>query len=326
MSLVLFLVSCGGSKKVIGSRKEPVKKETRVTRRTPRASKQVRKEVDVISSPKKNKPLANIPYKDKVNNYIYEYANIAKSEMKEYGIPASITLAQGILESGAGYGELSSKANNHFGIKCHDWTGDRVYHDDDRLQECFRKYKDPGQSFKDHSLFLKNRKRYAKLFTYKQSDYKSWAYGLKAAGYATDPKYPTKLISIIERYQLDAYDKEVLSSSRSSRRITSKPKPLVRKEVVVQKKPVRDEIKKEIPTTVVPKPKPLVKQSIPQDGKYQVQQGDTLYSISRRYSLKVDQLKEYNKLKDNTISIGQVLLLTPQVQEVQEDQEEEDEF
>ena len=119
----------------------------------------------------------------------------------QYGIPASITLAQGILESGAGRSALSKKSNNHFGIKCHKgWTGQRVFHDDDELQECFRKYKDPKYSFRDHSLFLTQRSRYEGLFAYKKNDYKSWAKGLRKAGYATDPKYPQKLINIIETY------------------------------------------------------------------------------------------------------------------------------
>ena len=126
--------------------------------------------------------------------------------MKLYGIPASITLAQGILESGSGRGRLARDANNHFGIKCHDWTGPRVYHDDDKAQECFRKYNDPNQSYRDHSLFLAKRKRYANLFKHKPTDYKAWARGLKKAGYATDQKYPQKLISLIERYELYQYD------------------------------------------------------------------------------------------------------------------------
>jgi flagellum-specific peptidoglycan hydrolase FlgJ len=145
-------------------------------------------------------------YGDKIEAYIHEYAPIAQEEMKLYKIPASITLAQGILESGAGEGELTRKANNHFGIKCHGWSGQKVYHDDDESQECFRKYKDPKYSYRDHSVFLAERKRYAKLFDLDMNDYKGWAHGLRAAGYATDRRYPEKLISIIERYQLYLYD------------------------------------------------------------------------------------------------------------------------
>ena len=126
--------------------------------------------------------------------------------MRLFGIPASITLAQGILESGSGRGRLARQANNHFGIKCHDWTGPRIFHDDDTEQECFRKYDNPNQSYRDHSLFLANRRRYENLFKHNSSDYKSWARGLKKAGYATDPKYAHKLIALIERYELYRYD------------------------------------------------------------------------------------------------------------------------
>jgi flagellum-specific peptidoglycan hydrolase FlgJ len=133
-------------------------------------------------------------------------------EMRTSKIPASITLAQGILESGSGKGRLSVEANNHFGIKCHGWTGEKIYHDDDRSQECFRKYDYPHSSFKDHSEFLTGRGRYAQLFKLKPDDYKGWANGLRAAGYATDRKYPEKLISLIERYNLDKYDIIILSN------------------------------------------------------------------------------------------------------------------
>lgn len=146
------------------------------------------------------------PTYNSTEDYIAFFKAIAIHEMKLYGIPASITLAQGILESGSGKGRLARQANNHFGIKCHDWTGPRIYHDDDRAQECFRKYNDPSQSYRDHSLFLAKRKRYADLFKHKITDYKAWARGLKKAGYATDPQYPKKLISLIERYKLYRYD------------------------------------------------------------------------------------------------------------------------
>ena len=144
---------------------------------------------------------------DRVADYISLYAPIAVREMELYHIPASITLAQGILESGAGQGSLSRRANNHFGIKCHGWKGAKVYHDDDREQECFRKYVNARYSFRDHSLFLTERKRYAALFELRPDDYEGWAKGLKAAGYATDNRYPQKLISLIERYQLYRFDR-----------------------------------------------------------------------------------------------------------------------
>lgn len=140
-------------------------------------------------------------------DYIQKYAHIAVSEQAKFGIPASITLAQGLLESGAGKSELAMKSNNHFGIKCHTgWTGERTYHDDDAAQECFRKYKNVSESYDDHSLFLTSRPRYADLFSLKATDYKGWAHGLKKAGYATDPNYAHKLIKIIEDYGLHQLD------------------------------------------------------------------------------------------------------------------------
>ena len=139
--------------------------------------------------------------------YIERYAEIAVAEMYRSGVPASITLAQGLLESGYGRSELAVKSNYHFGIKCHTgWQGGKVYHDDDAKGECFRKYDTPEESYRDHSDFLRYRDRYKFLFDYKTTDYKSWAYGLKKAGYATDPSYPRKLINLIEEYQLHEFD------------------------------------------------------------------------------------------------------------------------
>lgn len=138
--------------------------------------------------------------------YIAQWQEVAVAKMKEHGIPASITLAQGLLESGNGNSELARDANNHFGIKCTpDWRGGKVYHDDDRKNDCFRKYRDAADSYEDHSKFLL-RPRYADLFTLRPTDYKGWAHGLKKAGYATDPRYPQKLIDLIERYELNKLD------------------------------------------------------------------------------------------------------------------------
>lgn len=140
-------------------------------------------------------------------SYIDKYKDMAISQMNKYHIPASITLAQGLLESDAGRSTLAVEGNNHFGIKCHsDWTGKTLYHDDDRASECFRKYQNPSASFEDHSIFLASGKRYEFLFAFDQTDYKSWAYGLKKAGYATSPTYATNLIRIIETYELYQYD------------------------------------------------------------------------------------------------------------------------
>lgn len=139
--------------------------------------------------------------------YIKKYCQIAVDEMTRTGVPASITLAQGILESGSGTSQLAIKGNNHFGIKCHsDWTGGRMYADDDAKNECFRMYRNASESFRDHSDFLRNNQRYASLFQLNPKDYKGWAAGLKKAGYATSPTYATRLIEIIENYKLAQYD------------------------------------------------------------------------------------------------------------------------
>ena len=266
-SLVLIsvlLVGCRGSKRA-AKRKVSVSPsrstEARNTNRTAPAE----------TSRETEKAYVYAPF-DKVEDYIEHFAPIAKEEMRLYKIPASITMAQAVLESGAGNGNLTRKANNHFGIKCHNWTGDVVYHDDDAKGECFRKYRDPKYSFRDHSLFLTGRSRYADLFDLDPDDYKGWARGLRKAGYATDRKYPEKLIAIIERYAMYNYDAEVLGTK----------------------------IKEY-------KPEPSNAVSI-----HTVKKGETLYSISRMYNLTVDELKKNNGLKNNTISIGQQLNVTPQ--------------
>ena len=161
------------------------------------------------------------PRNKQYESYIKKYRELAVEEMKKYHIPASITLAQGLLESGAGQSDLARRSNNHFGIKCHDWTGKKIYHDDDRRQECFRAYKSPDESFSDHSDFLRYRDRYKSLFDNDITDYKAWAHGLKKAGYATDPAYPSKLIKLIEDYRLYEYDKmkpEAFAQNNSSRK------------------------------------------------------------------------------------------------------------
>ena len=258
----LLLLSCKSKKKLATSSNKKLSKVEK-TQKKPKieSSKVIINETKITPTPK------NASYTEVVNIYIDNYSKIAKEEMVQYGIPASITLAQGILESGAGRSALSKKSNNHFGIKCHKgWTGQRVFHDDDELQECFRKYKDPKYSFRDHSLFLTQRTRYEGLFAYKKNDYKSWAKGLRKAGYATDPKYPQKLINIIESYQLYNYDVEVLGKKNKRK----KEKSLKVK-------------------------------------TYSVQKGDTLYSISLKFDITVDALKRYNGLISNAISIGQEL-------------------
>ena len=138
--------------------------------------------------------------------YILQYKGVAIVEMKRMGIPAAVTLAQGILESENGNSDLVKRSNNHFGIKCKSsWTGETVFHDDDATGECFRLYKTAEESFRDHSNFLRNNTRYGFLFNYDAKDYRSWAYGLKRAGYATNPQYPEILIKYIEQYNLQQY-------------------------------------------------------------------------------------------------------------------------
>jgi len=201
--------------------------------------------------------------------------------MHKYKIPASITLAQGVLESGNGRSKLASKSNNHFGIKCHTgWKGGRVYHDDDEKGECFRKYKYVESSFKDHSKFLSGRRRYASLFKLRKSDYKGWAKGLKKAGYATDKKYPKKLIKIIEDYKLYEFDK-------------FREKDL---------KKIKKETKRSQAKTIT-KSKKSKQQS------YKVKKGDTLYSIARKFKTTVENIKDANNLSTNNLSIGQQLTI-----------------
>ena len=162
--------------------------------------------------------------------YIEQWYRVAVSEMYRSGVPASITLAQGLLESGYGRSELAVRANNHFGIKCHDWRGQKVYFDDDRKGECFRKYPHAEASFRDHSDFLRYRDRYKFLFDLDPSDYKGWAYGLKKAGYATDPSYPRKLIGLIETYSLDRFDGYTLSDLETGYGPAGKAERMARRE------------------------------------------------------------------------------------------------
>ena len=143
---------------------------------------------------------------DVIRNYIETYRDIAITEMQRTGVPAAIKLAQGIHETTAGTSDLVRRSNNHFGIKCKsNWTGESVSHTDDAPHECFRKYDEPSQSYKDHSDFLKGSSRYASLFNLDPLDYEGWAYGLKKAGYATNPRYPQIIIKLVETYQLQDY-------------------------------------------------------------------------------------------------------------------------
>lgn len=227
-------------------------------------------------------------------SYIDEFKAVAIEEMNAYGIPASITLAQGILESGSGNSDLAKYANNHFGIKCtSDWKGKNYFRDDDQKNDCFRVYKDARESFKDHSEFLK-RKRYSPLFQLDKNDYKSWALGLKQAGYATNPKYPDLLINMIEKYQLYQYDQ-----SESE------------KQKIAREDRVFSEINQNIPKekakfTPVDTP-PAGAKPILADGTYTVIKGDTLYNISKRFNISVEDLKTLNNITTDGIKLGQVL-------------------
>ncbi|MAD97915.1 MAG: N-acetylmuramidase [Flavobacteriaceae bacterium] len=268
---ILFLASCGSARKVKKRKSKPVKK----VQVEPRPVK-----LPSVNQQKHVKKLEKTGRKFNTHtlSYIKKYAPLAVREMHKYKIPASITLAQGILESGSGRSQLASKSKNHFGIKCHTtWRGARVYHDDDEKGECFRKYQYVESSYKDHSLFLTQRRRYAFLFSYGMKNYKKWAKGLKKAGYATDPRYPKKLINLIENYELHKFDDVKKKNFK----------------YVVSKEPVVVEKRKRKSRTKT----------------YKVRKGDTLYSISRRYGLSVKELKRLNRLKNNTISIGQVLKL-----------------
>lgn len=150
---------------------------------------------------------AQMKWNQSYQAYINQYKDLAIEQMLRYRIPASITLAQGLFESRAGQSDLARQGNNHFGIKCHNWTGPTQYHDDDARGECFRVYQDAKESYEDHSRFLAKQPRYSRLFSLNTTDYKGWAHGLKSCGYATNPQYANKLIQIIELYRLQDYDK-----------------------------------------------------------------------------------------------------------------------
>lgn len=288
--LSIFVIACSSNKPVVRTTKSaPTKPRTttaQTTRKSPQSTSHSQSKIET-KKPSENTSTNNSAGEtvvleattrvkvttELVLTYIDSYKEIAKDNMVKSGILASITLGQAILESGAGTGPLSVQANNHFGIKCHkEWTGASIRHTDDAENECFRKYDDPSHSFRDHSYFLVSRPRYADLFKLGKDDYKAWAKGLKAAGYATDPKYPDKLISLIERYQLQKYDAEVLGKEYVS---TSKSEPIAYNDA----------------------------------SKYTVVKGDTLYSISKRFNISVDDLKKKNNLTDNTLSLGQSIIV-----------------
>jgi len=259
--------------------------------------------------------------------YIEKYSSLAVKQMHQYKIPASITLAQGILESNHGNSRLATKANNHFGIKCHGWEGKKIFADDDKKNECFRNYKNVLESFVDHSLFLNKYSRYEFLFDYKITDYKSWAKGLKKAGYATNNKYPELLIKIIEEnklYQFDSkkIDKNLISGKRNIYMHPNKIKYVISKNQETYKtiaKSLNIKLKQilkynddnnqsvlNVGTKVFIQPKRnRSKQRI-----HVVNNGEDLRTISQTYGVKMKSLKKRNQLiLKNSLNNGDKLRL-----------------
>ncbi len=277
--LLIFLVSCG-SKKPIASQTLSVRKaQTKVVKKPNAIVKvDISKENPIaVDTPKSSQiEVLEATSKVKVTNamvlaYIEKYKDICQDNMRQFGIPASITMAQALLESGSGIGTLCLQANNHFGIKCRaDWKGSSVKYDDDSAQECFRKYNDPNDSFHDHAKFLLAKSWYANLFKLDKKDYKGWAKGLKKAGYATDVKYPEKLITLIEKYQLYQYDGTQIEIPKQSNQKT-------------------------------------IIEIVDDENEYIAIAKDTLYSISKKFKISVDDLKKWNNISTNSISVGQVL-------------------
>ena len=242
-------------------------------------------------------------------DYISKWKVTAVIQMNEHKIPASITLAQGILESGNGNSKLAMEARNHFGIKCHTtWNGDTFFQDDDKKNECFRSYDSADESYKDHSLFLK-RKRYAGLFELKLYDYKGWAKGLKSAGYATNPKYANLLIDLIVRYELDKFDKMPnLPEEIEKEEILTTTKPQESKPALESKPIISDsEIVYEINAI-----KHTAKTNHNKVKYIITQKGDTFYRISKEFEMTLGQLYKYNEFsKKDILKEGDIVYLAP---------------
>ncbi len=221
------------------------------------------------------------------HDYVETWSQVAIEQMYEYRIPASITLAQGILESGSGNSELAKKGNNHFGIKCHEWKGKKIYIDDDKKNECFRSYKSAEESFYDHSAFLTSHGRYGFLFDFELEDYKSWAKGLKQAGYATNPKYSRLLIDLIEDLNLSRFDRDVEPA------LLPEPSIVAENAIKTSNHQVR-----------------LHKNGV----KYVVaKKGDTFYSLSKEFGLNLSQLYRYNDFAQtkDVLEVGDVVYVQP---------------
>jgi LysM repeat protein len=267
--------------------------------------------------------------------YLNRYGALAVSEMRRTGIPASITLAQGMLESDYGRSSLARKSNNHFGIKCHnDWQGKTVYHDDNRRGECFRAYSSAEDSFRDHSDFLVNGSRYRDLFKLSSTDYKSWAHGLKKAGYATDPAYPAQLIKKIEDYRLHAYDIGQGAMPAAAQQVTTtqvNPQAAVQitsqstlqtnpsaiqpatSPAKAQKEPDTTQVVEEmqVPIKVIS----LNRSRVMENNKVQyiiAEGGDTFESLAEEFQLLTWEISRYNDLAPGAdLQPGQIVYLQP---------------
>lgn len=228
--------------------------------------------------------------------YLQMYQDDAIKEMNRSGVPASITMAQGMLESSYGNSELARKANNHFGIKCHsDWTGKKIYKDDDSKNECFRVYKSVLDSYKDHSDFLTGKSRYAFLFDLKITDYKGWARGLRKAGYATNPKYPELLIGLIERYNLDELDKK-RKIKKTDKKDNDAPK---RKDL------------DENPDEIVIGEESEIKQTENYVKYILAKENDSFKTISDRLNISYKRLLRYNECEDHPLKTGELVFIKP---------------
>ena len=278
----------------------------------------------------------SISWNQRYQDYFDQYKDVAVEQMLKYHIPASITLAQGVLESGAGRSELATRANNHFGIKCNGWTGRKSYHDDDERNECFRAYDHVYESYQDHSIFLTTSKRYSSLFQLKLTDYKGWAKGLKACGYATSPTYATKLIEIIQLYKLYQYDtakgydkfqtqqvkngdlRHIYAFNKNYYLIARKGDTFrsIAKEVDVSYRKLakyneRNKNDKLEEGEIVWLKKKRSK--APKDYKgrvHYVKAGESMYSISQRYGIRLKKLYKINNLPpDYQIRVGEAIRL-----------------
>lgn len=228
--------------------------------------------------------------------YIKTYKDIAIEEMHRSGIPASITLSQGMLESENGNSTLATEGKNHFGIKCHDWTGKKMYKDDDAKNECFRKYNSVDESFKDHTEFLRTKGRYSFLFEYPSTDYKNWAHGLKKAGYATNPSYPQLLIKLIEEHKLYAYDQAVFIDKPTA---ANKPRKYTRKAPAIE-----DGFTINLPSHEIFKRNRI--------DYIVVKDGDSFSKLADELELMRWELPKYNDLpNDSDLKAGEVLYIQP---------------